>query len=89
MSRIEQGEIVRHFKYETLTREQKQQNKYLYRIVCFAKHSETDEQLVVYQALYEPFQIYARPTSSFFGKVDVEKYPYINQKYRFERHESL
>ncbi|WP_085023234.1 DUF1653 domain-containing protein [Anaerovibrio sp. JC8] len=68
-----QDEIWRHFK-----------NK-LYRIVAIAQHTENDEQLVVYQAMYGDGGIYARPLDMFMSKVDRDKYPEVEQEYRFVR----
>lgn len=79
------GDIVQHFKRETLSEEDKQKNMYLYKILAVAKHTETGEELVIYQALYGDFSTYARPIDMFLSEVDHEKYPNIKQKYRLER----
>ena len=79
------GDIVRNFKRETVHPDS---DLYLYQIIAFATHSETNEKLVIYQALYSPCGVWARPYDMFMGEVDREKYPEISQRYRFEKIEN-
>ena len=76
------GDIVQHFKREWVSSET---SEYLYKVLAFAQHTETGEKLVVYQGMYLPFKICARPYDMFMSEVDREKYPKIRQKYRFEK----
>lgn len=76
------GDIVQHFKREWVSKET---SEYLYKVLAFAQHTETGERLVIYQALYPPFKICARPFGMFMSEVDRSKYPDVKQKYRFER----
>lgn len=70
------GEKYRHFKGN------------IYKVLAIAKHTETEEELVVYQSLENNNDVYARPVAMFTSKVDKEKYPSVEQEYRFERYES-
>lgn len=65
------NDIYRHFKGN------------FYRIVTLAVHSETREQMVVYQALYGDAGVYVRPLDMFTSPVDRQKYPDADQEMRF------
>ena len=80
----QRGDLVQHFKREWVS---EHTAEYLYKVLAFAQHTETGEKLVIYQAMYPPFKICARPYGMFMSEVDREKYPEVKQKYRFEKAE--
>ena len=89
--RFNKGDIVQHFKRETVTEEQRKEepNMYLYEIIGTARHTESKEDLMIYRPLYptectDGVDFAARPLEMFMSEVDHEKYPNIIQKYRFE-----
>ncbi|OGM02254.1 hypothetical protein A2115_01950 [Candidatus Woesebacteria bacterium GWA1_41_8] len=58
-----------------------------YRVICIAKHSETLEELVVYEALYDnpDSKYWVRPASMFsqiveIGGKKVPRFVYIGEK---------
>lgn len=64
--------IYRHFKGD------------YYIVEDVATHSETREKYVVYRALYGERNLYIRPYDMFLSEMDREKYPDVEQKYRFQ-----
>ena len=43
-----------------------------YRVIGTARHTEIEEQLVVYQALYGEYGLWVRPLGMFAGTVNVD-----------------
>jgi len=76
MRKIQVQRPYRHFKGK------------LYYVHQIIEHTETEEILVSYQALYPPYSMYARPLNMFLEEIDIEREDNItNQKYRFELYE--
>ena len=77
MREIEVGKKYRHFIDK------------LYEVIAIAYDSESNNdevlrKMVVYKALYGDGKIWVRDYEMFASKVDREKYPDVEQEYRFE-----
>lgn len=66
-----EGNKKRRLIYEDLEEGKK------YRMLTLAKNRETGEDMVVYQALYEPFQTYVRPMKALQEEMDKKKIRFI------------
>lgn len=75
MRKLKINGIYKHFKGD------------YYLVVDVAKDSETKEELVVYRCLYGENNLWVRPLNMFLGEVDHDKYPDVDQQYRFELQE--
>ncbi len=68
------GEKYRHFKGKE------------YEVIAIAKDCEDiTKEVVVYRALYGDNSVYIRKLEDFCSVVDRDKYPNVEQQYRFER----
>jgi len=72
VNEIKLKHIYRHFKGD------------LYLVEDVARHSETNEEYVVYRKLYGDCSLWIRPKEMFLSPVDREKYPDCKQQYRFQ-----
>lgn len=70
MREVKVGRVYRHYKGD------------LYLVEDIARHSETDEKMVVYRGLYNDGPLWCRPYDLFVGEVNKN-----GQKYRFELQE--
>ena len=55
-----------------------------YLVEDIALDSETNKEMVVYRKLYDDCSLWVRPVEMFLSEVDHNKYPNVEQKYRFE-----
>ena len=73
MRKLELNKVYKHFKGD------------LYIVLDVAINSETDKKMVVYRALYDDCKLYVRDYDMFLSEVDHEKYPDVQQIYRFRK----
>ena len=66
------GDIYKHFKGKR------------YKILHIAVSTETGEDVVVFETVQGDHKVYASLLESFMSPLDTGKYPYTDQKYRFE-----
>lgn len=71
MNKLKINGIYKHFKND------------LYIVCNIAINSETNEEMVVYRALYGDNILYVRNKENFLSEVDHVKYPNEKAKYRF------
>ena len=72
MREIKINGLYRHFKGN------------MYKVVGIANDSETLEKIVVYVSMKDETTLWTRPLDMFLSEVDKNKYPEVEQKYRFE-----
>ena len=72
MQELKLKRVYRHFKGDYYLTED------------IARHSETGEEYVVYRKLYGDGSLWIRPKEMFLGRVDRDKYPDVQQEYRFQ-----
>jgi len=56
----------------------------LYEVIDIARHSETEEELVVYRTLYGDYSLWVRPLEMFIGEIEyegkrVKRFEYIGE----------
>lgn len=81
-----EGDIVKHFKRDTLSDNEKETNNYLYKVLAVGTHTETKEQMLVYQALYYPFGIFVRPLEMAMEEITEKDYPEIKKYDNVQKH---
>ena len=72
MRKLKINGVYRHFKGD------------YYIVLDVAQNSENNDKYVVYIALYGENKLWIREINMFLSEVDHDKYPDIDQKYRFE-----
>ena len=57
----------------------------LYKIICIAKHTENEDELVVYQSLYGNYDFWARPKKMFLENtivdgIEIERFSFYEEE---------
>lgn len=55
-----------------------------YRLLAVMYDRESNDYVVIYEALYDDHKIWKRPLAEFESKVDKDKYPESEQEFRFQ-----
>ena len=72
MNKLVIGGIYKHFKW------------HVYKIIAVARDAEDLSEKIVYQSVNNLEDIWVRDKEEFLSLVDREKYPEVNQEFRFQ-----
>lgn len=89
------GSIVKYYKYDSKKKKEKKKNNdknnmYLYKIIGYATDVTTDEEVVIYEALYRSgknFGLFTRPVADFYSTVKNAGGKTVNKFVIFEPEE--
>ena len=84
VQQIKPMDLVKGFKYERLTDDQRSKNIHIYEVLGFGYHTESGEKTVIYKALASG-EIWVTPYEMFMSEVNHKIHPDIKQKYCFEK----
>ena len=83
---FKEGDIIKHFKRDMIDDIEKEKNMYLYKVLAIGMHTETKEKMLVYQALYYPFDVFIRPLEMAMEEITEEDYPEIKKYNNIQKH---
>lgn len=78
------GQIIKSFKREFVSVQEQSQNMHLYEVISIAKNTDTGEDMLVYKALFRPFDVFCSPISICTAPIKNDEFIMINQKHCFE-----
>ena len=82
--RINAQETARHYKGKMVGKRYRHFKGGIYLVTDIAVHSEDASLMVIYKNFHNLDLVWVRPLSMFLSEVDREKYPDVEQEYRFE-----